>query len=149
MDIIIKIFVLQFIFLIILSLTRLLTKKISIHLQNILNLLIFFLIIIIYQNQINTVLLIKFYFSNAVIFTILLSTLERSVALGLLRKIYLKKKINIKDLEKSFNIETLIFQRLKNLQNNNLLKINDTNLYLTKYGSFLLNIIKYSIKTFK
>ena len=149
MDIIIKIFVLQFIFLIILSLTRLLTKKISIHLQNILNLLILFLIIIIYQNQINTVLLIKFYFSNAVIFTILLSTLERSVALGLLRKIYLKKKINIKDLEKSFNIETLIFQRLKNLQNNNLLKINDTNLYLTKYGSFLLNIIKYSIKTFK
>jgi len=149
MDIIIKIFVLQFIFLIILSLTRLLTKKISIHLQNILNLLILFLIIIIYQNQINTVLLIKFYFSNAVIFTILLSTLERSVALGLLRKIYLKKEINIKDLEKSFNIETLIFQRLKNLQNNNLLKINDTNLYLTKYGSFLLNIIKYSIKTFK
>tara|TARA_B100000989_G_C19517240_1_gene462272 strand:+ start:1229 stop:1678 length:450 start_codon:yes stop_codon:yes gene_type:complete len=149
MDIIIKIFVLQFIFLIILSLTRLLTKKISIHLQNILNLLILFLIIIIYQNQINTVLLIKFYFSNAVIFTILLSTLERSVALGLLRKIYLKKEINIKDLEKSFNIETLIFQRLKNLQNNNLLKINDTNLYLTKSGSFLLNIIKYSIKTFK
>ena len=149
MDIIIKIFVLQFIFLIILSLTRLITKKISIHVQNILNLLILFVIIIIYQNQINTVLLIKFYFSNAVIFTILLSTLERSVALGLLRKIYLKKEINIKDLEKSFNIETLIFQRLKNLQNNNLLKINDTNLYLTKYGSFLLNIIKYSIKTFK
>lgn len=149
MDIIIKIFVLQFIFLIILSLTRLLTKKISIHLQNILNLLILFVIIIIYQNQINTVLLIKFYFSNAVIFTILLSTLERSVALGLLRKIYLKKEINIKDLEKSFNIETLIFQRLKNLQNNNLLKINNTNLYLTKSGSFLLNIIKYSIKTFK
>lgn len=149
MDIIIKIFVLQFIFLIILSLTRLITKKISIHVQNILNLLILFVIIIIYQNQINTVLLIKFYFSNAVIFTILLSTLERSVALGLLRKIYLKKEINIKDLEKSFNIETLIFQRLKNLQNNNLLKINDTNLYLTKSGSFLLNIIKYSIKTFK
>lgn len=149
MEIIIKIFVLQFVFLIILSLTRLLTKKISIHLQNILNLLILFVIIIIYQNQINTVLLIKFYFSNAVIFTILLSTLERSVALGLLRKIYLKKEINIKDLEKSFNIETLIFQRLKNLQNNNLLKINNTNLYLTKSGSFLLNIIKYSIKTFK
>tara|TARA_A100001015_G_scaffold257004_1_gene299389 strand:+ start:3440 stop:3889 length:450 start_codon:yes stop_codon:yes gene_type:complete len=149
MEIIIKIFVLQFVFLIILSLTRILTKKISIHLQNILNLLILFVIIIIYQNQINTVLLIKFYFSNAVIFTILLSTLERSVALGLLRKIYLKKEINIKDLEKSFNIETLIFQRLKNLQNNNLLKINNTNLYLTKSGSFLLNIIKYSIKTFK
>ena len=111
MEIIIKIFVLQFVFLIILSLTRLLTKKISIHLQNILNLLILFVIIIIYQNQINTVLLIKFYFSNAVIFTILLSTLERSVALGLLRKIYLKKEIHIKDLEKSFNIETLIFQR--------------------------------------
>ncbi len=149
MEIIIKIFVLQFVFLIILSLTRLLTKKISIHLQNILNLLILFVIIVIYQNQISTVLLIKFYFSNAVIFTILLSTLERSVALGLLRKIYLKKEINIKDLEKSFNIETLIFQRLKNLQNNNLLKINNTNLYLTKSGSFLLNIIKYSIKTFK
>lgn len=149
MEIIIKIFVLQFVFLIILSLTRLITKKISIHLQNILNLLILFVIIVIYQNQINIVLLIKFYFSNAVIFTILLSTLERSVALGLLRKIYLKKEINIKDLEKSFNIETLIFQRLKNLQNNNLLKINNTNLYLTKSGSFLLNIIKYSIKTFK
>ena len=149
MEIIIKIFVLQFVFLIIPSLTRLLTKKISIHLQNILNLLILFVIIVIYQNQISTVLLIKFYFSNAVIFTILLSTLERSVALGLLRKIYLKKEINIKDLEKSFNIETLIFQRLKNLQNNNLLKINNTNLYLTKSGSFLLNIIKYSIKTFK
>lgn len=149
MEIIIKIFVLQFTFLIILSLTRLLIKKINIHLQNILNLLILFVIIINYQNQINTVLLIKFYFSNAIIFTILLSTLERSVALGLLRKIYLKKEINIKDLEKSFNIETLIFQRLKNLQNNNLLKINDTNLYLTKSGSFLLNIINYSIKTFK
>ena len=104
---------------------------------------------IIYQNQINTYLLMKFYFSNAIIFTILLSTLERSVALGLLRKIYLKKEINIKDLEKSFNIETLIFQRLKNLQNNNLLKINNTNLYLTKSGSFLLNIVKYSIKIFK
>jgi hypothetical protein len=149
MEILREIFVLQLCFLLTLSITRIFITQISIHLLNFVNLLILFFIILIMQNPNDFKLFLKLYLSNSIIFIILLSTLERSVALGLLRKIYLNRRLKLIDLEKSFDIKILVKMRIKNLQKNNLLRIYKSKVKLTKTGFILFNFIYFSIKIFK
>lgn len=142
----------QILFLIILILLRIFIKRKSIHL---INLIMIFSIYIplynIYASYFKTydfVSITKIYFSNSVIFLVIISTLERSVALGLIRKIFLKKIISKKALEKSFNINKLINKRIENLVKNNIVKTAYNKIVLTKNGKLLYSIILISKKIF-
>ena len=79
----------------------------------------------------------------------MLSTLERSVALGIIRKIFLKKIVTQSYLENNFNINKLIDKRLKNLNQNKMIKFKKDKIVLTSFGKIIYNIISKSIKIFK
>ena len=79
----------------------------------------------------------------------MLSTLERSVALGMVRKIFLEKIVIQSVLEKNFNINKLIDIRLKNLNQNKIIKFKKDKIVLTSSGKIIYNIISISIRIFK
>jgi hypothetical protein len=81
----------------------------------------------------------------------LLSTLDRSVALGIIRKIYNSKKnsIGIRNIENYFVIRILIKKRLKNLINNKIAFYNGKKIKLTNNGNFIFKIIMFARVIFK
>jgi hypothetical protein len=102
-----------------------------------------------YSKSFDLISLTKIYVSNCIFFSVMLSTLERSVALGIIRKIFLKKIVIQSVLEKNFNINKLIDIRLKNLNQNKIIKFKKDKIVLTSSGKIIYNIISISIRIFK
>ena len=152
-NLIVIIFTNQVIFLLILILLRFFFKKKSIHLISIIILTIAYYpitsIYIYYSKSFDLISLTKIYVSNCIFFSVMLSTLERSVALGIIRKIFLKKIVTQSYLENNFNINKLIDKRLKNLNQNKMIKFKKDKIVLTSFGKIIYNIISKSIKIFK
>lgn len=146
------IFLNQFIFLIILIFLRIFFKRPSVHLINVSMIAIiffpFYIFIESYTKSYDQISIIKIYFSNSMLFMVMLSTLERSVALAILRKVFLKKIISENMLEKQFNISRLIDKRLKNLNENNIIKLSKNKISLTKSGRIIHRIIIIAEKIF-
>jgi|694.fasta_scaffold38682_3 hypothetical protein len=144
---------LQFLFLILLMIYRLIYSKGSIHLISVfLILLVLVLNLFFYQIYVdNIIYFFKFYFSCSLLFLMLLSTLERSVALGIIRKIYNSKinSINIHDIENYFAIKILVKKRLKNLINNKIAFSASKKIKLTANGIFICKIIMLTRIIFK
>lgn len=143
----------QFLFLVLLTIYRLIYSKGNIHLASILLILIVLMLnLFFYKIYIDTIsYFFKFYFSSSLLFLIFLSTLERSVALGIIRKVYnsSKNSIRISNLENYFAVKILVKKRLKNLINNKIAFYSSKKIKLTTNGIFIFKIIMLAKIIFK
>ena len=143
----------QFLFLVLLMIYRLIYSKGNIHLASILLILIVLILnLFFYEIYIDTLnYFFKFYFSSSLFFLIFLSTLERSVALGIIRKVYnsSKNSIRISNVANYFAVKILVKKRLKNLINNKIAFYSSKKIKLTANGIFIFKIIMLAKIIFK